>query len=440
VDEPPGSTVSLAGDDPDRPLANTEPVLALVFECGRPHAGSVRYRLADLLGVSLGRGVARGHEREGTELSIQVPDRWMSSRHARIEAGFGRWTFIDESKNGSIVDGISTKRTLLEDGALIEVGHSLFVFFECFEIEHGAPDVLELAPTRDGAWMASLSPAWQAELERARQLATTDVPVMIEGENGVGKRLLARTIHDQSGRSGAFVYVDCGELADHEVERALFGDAEQPGLLHAASGGTLMLDDIGSLAASAQARLMRVVQARPPIDVRILCATDRDLNDKVAADQFRGDLFACLAGLRVVVPPLGDRRIDLGLLIGTLHHRLSADGHPGYAIDAARMLLRYPWPLNVWELEQALTTAHVLAGSDLVRGDHLPESVRACRPPGAPATVVLSDADQELHDRVRAALREHRGNISAVARALAKDRRQIQRWIERFGFEADKYR
>jgi transcriptional regulator of acetoin/glycerol metabolism len=103
-------------------------------------------------------------------------------------------------------------------------------------------------------------------------------------------------------------------------------------------------------------------------------------------------------------------------------------------------LLRYPWPLNVRELEQALATAQVLAGSELVRAEHLPDSVRTGRPPGAPRPVVLSENDQKVRDQVVAALREHQGNVSAVARALDKDRKQIQRWIKRFGLDPGSYR
>lgn len=176
------------------------------------------------------------------------------------------------------------------------------------------------------------------------------------------------------------------------------------------------------------------------IDLRVVAATHRDLDDMVADGTFRHDLFARLAGFRVTVPTLHERRTDLGLLIGALHQRLFAAEHPGFDIDAARLLLRYPWPLNVRELEQALATANVLAGAELVRADHLPDSVRTGRPPGAPRPVVLSETDQKVRDTVVAALREHQGNVSAVARALDKDRKQIQRWIKRFGLDPGSYR
>ncbi len=456
-----GTTLSFHEDGKaGRTGPRPEPVLVLVLECGRPRAGSVRYRLTDLTAVALGRGPERRAERTGTELTIRVPDKWMSSRHARIEPSFGRWVLTDtESKNGSIVDGHTTKRAVLTDGSLIELGHTLLYFFERMPIEPEAPAMLELTPNDGPPGFATLSPAWNTELLRLRQIASSEIPMLIEGESGTGKEVIARAIHGQSGRHGAFVPVNCGALPDNLVESELFGykkgafsgaQTDHPGLVRAADGGTLFLDEIGDLPASSQAALLRVLQEREvmpvggtravEIDLRVVAATHRDLDDMVAEGTFRHDLFARLAGFRITVPPLADRRCDLGILIGALFTRVFPIEHPGFDIDAARLLLRYPWPLNVRELEQALATAQVLAGVDPVRAEHLPDTVRSGRPPGAPRPVVLSESDQKVRDQVVAALREHQGNVSAVARALDKDRKQIQRWIKRFGLDPGSYR
>ncbi|MGN6111284.1 MAG: sigma 54-interacting transcriptional regulator, partial [Kofleriaceae bacterium] len=437
-----------------------EPVLVLVLECSRPRAGSVRYRLNELTGITLGRGPDRRAERIGTELTVRVPDKWMSSRHARIEPSFGRWVLSDtESKNGSIVDGHTTKRAVLTDGSLIELGHTLFIFFERLPIEADAPSLLDLTPIDGTAGFTTLMPTWYVELQRLRQIASSEIPMLIEGDSGTGKEVIARAIHGQSGRGGAFVPVNCGALPDNLVESELFGykkgafsgaQADHPGLVRAADAGTLFLDEIGDLPPSSQAALLRVLQEREvmpvggtragPIDLRVVAATHRDLDDMVAEGSFRHDLFARLAGFRVTVPTLSERRADLGLLIGALHARLFPAEHPGFDIDAARLLLRYPWPLNVRELEQALATAQVLAGLEPIRAEHLPDSVRTGRPPGAPRPVVLNETDQKVRDQVVAALREYQGNVSAVARALDKDRKQIQRWIKRFGLDPGSYR
>ena len=456
-----GTTLSFHEDgNSGRTGPKPEPVLVLVLECGRPRAGSVRYRLSELTGVALGRGAERRAELAGTELTVRVPDKWMSSRHARIEPSFGRWVLTDtESKNGSIVDGHTTKRAVLTDGSLIELGHTLFLFFERLPIEADAPPLLELGPHDGAPGTITLMPSWQTELTRLRQIASSEIPMLIEGESGSGKEVIARAIHGQSGRKGAFVPVNCGALPDNLVESELFGykkgafsgaQTDSEGLVRAANGGTLFLDEIGDLPPSSQASLLRVLQEREvmpvggtravEIDLRVVAATHRDLDDMVAEGSFRHDLFARLAGFRVAVPTLNERRTDLGLLIGALHTRLFPEGHPGFDIDAARLLLRYPWPLNVRELEQALATAQVLAGTGLVRAEHLPDSVRTGRPPGAPRPVALSEIDQKVRDQVVSALREHQGNVSAVARALDKDRKQIQRWIKRFGLDPGSYR
>ena len=456
-----GTTLSLHGDTTTGRLGpRPEPVLVLALECSRPRAGSVRYRLGDLAVVHLGRGPERRAERAGTELTVRVPDKWMSSKHARIEPSFGRWVLVDtESKNGTIVDGHTTKRAVLVDGSLIELGHTLFIFFERMPIEPDAPGMLELTTTDGPAGLVTMSPQWYAELARLRQIATSEIPILVEGESGSGKEVIARAIHVLSERKGAFVPVNCGALPENLVESELFGykkgafsgaQSDHEGLVRAADHGTLFLDEIGDLPASSQAALLRVLQekevmpvggTRPvPIDLRVVAATHRDLDEMVASGAFRHDLFARLAGFRVTVPPLAERRTDLGLLVGAMHERLFAAEHPGFDIDAARLLLRYPWPLNVRELEQALATAQVLAGGELVRAEHLPDSVRTGRPPGSPRPVVLSESDQKVRDQVVAALREHQGNVSAVARALDKDRKQIQRWIKRFGLDPSTYR
>ncbi|MGE5185758.1 MAG: sigma 54-interacting transcriptional regulator [Acidobacteriota bacterium] len=456
-----GTTLSLHADGKEgRSGPRPEPVLVLALECTRPRAGSVRYRLNELSVVHVGRGSDRRAEKVGGELTIRVPDKWMSSKHARIEPSFGRWVLVDtESKNGSIVDGHTTKRAVLTDGSLIELGHTLFIFFERMPIETDSPAMLELLPEGAPTGLTSLVPSWTAELARIRQIASSEIPVLVEGETGTGKEVLARAIHGLSGRRGAFVPVNCGALPENLVESELFGykkgafsgaQQDHPGLVRAADGGTLFLDEIGDLPASSQAALLRVLQEREvmpvggtkavPIDLRVLAATHRDLDEMVGEQLFRHDLFARLAGFRVSVPSLAERRADLGLLIGTIYARLFPADHPGFDIDAARLLLRYPWPLNVRELEQALATAQVLAKTELVRAEHLPDTVRSGRPPGAPRPVVLSETDQKVRDQVVAALREHQGNVSAVARALDKDRKQIQRWIKRFGLDPGSYR
>jgi transcriptional regulator with AAA-type ATPase domain len=459
-----GVTLSHADGERRRAgMAEPHPLLVLALECSRPGALSARWTLSGLAAVHLGRGHDRRAERTSTELTVRVPDRWMSSRHARIENSFGRWVLVDtDSKNGSMVNGQPTRRAVLADGDLIELGHTLFLFLDRVPMFDDDPRDVDLGVTRLASpGLATLLPEYARELSRLCEVAGSDISVLIEGESGTGKELLARAVHTVSGRPGSFVAVNCGALPANLVESELFGykrgafsgaNADQPGLVRAADGGTLFLDEIGDLPAASQAALLRVLQEREvmpvggtrpvAVDLRVVAATHRDLDEMIAGGGFRHDLFARLAGFRIEVPSLSERRTDIGLLIGLLHQRIfnGKSPHPGFDVEAARMLLRYPWPLNVRELEQTLATAAVLAKEHEVAPEHLPESVRTGRAPGAARPVVLNEADQKQRDALVAALREHAGNISAVARAMGKDRKQIQRWIKRFGLDTTEYR
>jgi len=166
--------------------------------------------------------------------------------------------------------------------------------------------------------------------------------------------------------------------------------------------------------------------------------------DMVAEGSFRHDLFARLAGFRVTVPPLAERRTDLGVLIGLLHARIFPVEHPGFDIDAARLLLRYPWPLNVRELERCLQAAVVLAGEGAVELRHLPPAVAAslaedAAPAGAGVPEGLAEPDRRRREELVAALRQSGGNVTAAARVLGKARVQLQRWIKRYRIDRGEF-
>jgi transcriptional regulator with GAF, ATPase, and Fis domain len=185
---------------------------------------------------------------------------------------------------------------------------------------------------------------------------------------------------------------------------------------------------------------MPVGTARPiRVDVRVLAATNRDLEEMVAEGGFRADLFARLYGYTVQLPPLRARRQDIGVLIAALLPRCAPGRaqRTAFTVDAARALLEYDWPLNVRELEKALTTAIVLAGDAPIDVTHLPAAVRALRLPGAPT---LSEEDARRREELITLLQQHRGNVSAVARALGCARMQIHRWARRYGVQLERFR
>ena len=445
------------------------PHLFLAMECDRPLAPPARYSLADVDTVLIGRGGTRGALRNRDsgvrQLVLRVPDRWMSSSHARLSKVFGRWMIEDAgSKNGTVLNGALEKRAVLSDGDLVELGHTFFLYRDAVPTEDGDPadtDASELSAPAPG--LATLLLPFSRAFTALTQVAASPVSSVLCGESGTGKEVIARAIHQLSRRSGAFVAVNCGALPETLVETELFGykkgafsgaAEDRPGLIRAADRGTLFLDEIGDLPASSQAAFLRVLQekevlpvgaTRPvPVDFRLVAATHRVLDHLVARGEFRADLYARISGFTVELPPLRERREDLGLLVGTLLQRHLPERAESVAFtsEAARALFRYPWPLNVRELEKALSTAVVLAGENPVEPSHLPTAVAAALK-GAPTAIgadmeesgPLSEEDAKRKEELLALLREHGGNISAVARVMGKARMQIQRWIKRYGID-----
>src|SRR3989442_1997706 len=230
--------------------------------------------------------------------------------------------------------------------------------------------------------MATLSPAFALELERVATFARSQVPVLVSGETGTGKELIASAIHELSGRPGPFVAVNCGAIAPNLVESELFGYRkgafsgaleDRPGLVRSSEHGTLLLDEIGDLPLAAQAALLRVLQenevlpvggTRPvKVDLRVVAATHRDLAALAAQDRFRRDLLARLDGARISLPALRERREDFGLILSALLEETAGEMARDviFSPDAARTLLLHSWPLNVRELEKCIASAVLLA-------------------------------------------------------------------------------
>ena len=430
-----------------------EPCLFLQVECDRPLAGPARYRLGGHDHVLLSRAEGRSARLEGEHPVIEIPDATISVEHADLQNANGQWVLTDRgSRNGTFVDGKRIEKAVLADRALIRVGRTFLRFHTSFEVDGPAAlDFAGLSPGRTG--LLTLSPAFGLALKRAEAVAGTRVPVLLRGESGTGKELLARAIHEMSGRRGAFVAVNAGAIPPNLVEGELFGyrkgaftgaDRDHPGLLRASEGGTLFLDEIGDLPTAAQAALLRVLQesevlqvgsTRPqPLDLRVVAATHRDLEQLVASRVFRHDLLARIDGLTLVIPPLRRRVEDVPLLITVLLARLAlAQQGVRLSPEAAEALLSYDWPLNVRQLEQALASAVALAGGGPIEVEHLPRGITG--PP------VELDQEQEDHrQELVALLREHHGNLSAVARVLGKGRTQVVRWIERYRLDLGLFR
>ena len=435
------------------------PYLELALECERPLAGPARYCLSDVHEVRVGRGPNRfARVRIGGVIEIMVPDGWMSSRHAELRPGTGGWNLVDlGSKNGTLVNGTQTSASRIHDGDLLQLGHTLFRFRGGLPVD--GPTLLDAGDLPSGpAGMATLSHAFAEVVTRATAIAAARVPVLLRGDTGTGKEVLARAIHTMSGRSGAFIAVNCGAIPDDLVESELFGhrkgafsgaNQDQLGFVRASDGGTLFLDEVGDLPLAAQAALLRVLQEsevvpvgqpRPVrVNLRVVAATHRDLDALVANFGFRRDLLARLDGVTLFVPALRDRSEDVPLLIASLIRRLAPERSDAkLAPDAAQALLEHDWPLNVRELEQALAGALALSGMGAIERVHLPRALHA-EPREDPERELTAD-EQRHRDELISLLVAHRGNLSAVSRAVGKGRNQVVRWMARYRLDADKYR
>ena len=450
-------------------------MLSLALSCERPLEAPWRFALDGLDEVVLGRGPEREFhvEERGARrrLEIRVPDSRMSSRHARLVRDLGRWVLEDAgSKNGVVVDGVFQKRAFLsaEEPHLLELGHTFLVFSSRPAAGalplHQAADV---RPLPEVSGLSTFVPRLSDELGALRQVAGSRVPILLTGETGTGKDVVARAVHACSGRTGPFVPVNCGALSESLAESELFGHRrgaftgaveERPGLVRAASLGTLFLDEVADLPPQLQAALLRVLQdgevlpigaERPArVDVRVISATNRDLAAQMERGRFRRDLYARLAGFQVPLPPLRERIEDLGILIAALLPKVVADpSRVSFSPEAARALFQHRWPMNVRELEKALEVASVLAPGGRVERSQLPPALRGEVGAPAPAGVErtprprpLTAEDEARREELSRLLREHQGNVSAVARAMGVARMQIHRYLRRYQIDLDRFR
>ncbi len=309
-------------------------------------------------------------------------------------------------------------------------------------VHRGAPaPVVAHAP---GAGQgAGYGPQMRRLLALAERVAPFDSTVLITGESGVGKERLARFLHDRSPRRRApFVALNCGACAETLLDSELFGHArgaftgavqDRAGLFEAAEGGTLFLDEIGDISSAMQLKLLRVVQERElrrvgevkarRLDVRLIAATNRDLEEEVAQKRFRHDLYYRLHVVALTIPPLRQRPEDIRTLAheclvqtaARLRQRVA-----GFAPEALARMLEHPWPGNVRELEHAVERACIFATGEQIQLEDLPDTIRGAATRtitgGTRALQQALDGFQRAH--IQTVLEHHRGDRRLAARAL----------------------
>ena len=306
------------------------------------------------------------------------------------------------------------------------------------------------------------SPAMRRALEIVSKVAPHDSSVLITGASGTGKELVARLVHAESSRSGgAFVPVNCGAIPEQLLESEFFGylrgaftgaDHDKPGLFEEADGGTLFLDEVGELPGSLQVKLLRALQEgevrrlgstrASHVDVRVISATNTDLEERVEAGAFRKDLYFRLAVVPIHLPPLRLRTEEVPELV---HHFLRRHAErlglsvEGITPDAMEVLLSYPWPGNIRELENVLERALVLTDSPRITAEDLPEKVRRPAPEGPGIALDGDDLSVKRHGArlerhlIELALDRTGGNRTRAAELLELSPRALRYKIQEYG-------
>lgn len=369
------------------------------------------------------------------DADLVLTDPTVSGYHARLTALKSGIQVEDVgSTNGTIVNGVRIERGIAQPGAVIEIGHTRLA------IDAGLPLTIQLHDADRLGELIGATSAMRRLMTDVRKLATGSVPVLVIGESGTGKELIARGIHEASGRAAApFVTVDCGALAPTLVASELFGHEQgaftgahktKRGAFELAHGGTLFLDEIGELPTELQASLLGALERRRfcrvggrteiDVDIRVVAATHRDLRREVNAGKFRLDLYYRLAVVTLSVPPLRERAADIPLLV---EHFARADGFSGpievpFPKTTMDHLALHAWPGNIRELKnfvQATLAMGEPAALDREASvDDDVDSSRLLDLPYGRARALLVERFEERY--ARALLDRAGGNVAQAAR------------------------
>jgi len=419
---------------------------------------SPRFRVELVSGPDARRSVKlagpRARVGSGPDCDLIIHDSAVSRHHLTLHVTRCGIRVIDNgSSNGTIVDGVRIADAYARPDSAIVVGRST-LRLTLLEDEVEVP----LSPRQRCGSLRGLSVPMRRMFSIIERLAPTDITILIEGETGSGKELVAEAVHENSDRAeGPFVVFDCSAVTENLIESALFGHvrgaftgavSDARGAVEAAEGGTLFLDEIGELPLALQPKLLRLLERqevrrvgtheRRRVDVRIVAATNRSLAAEVDRGAFREDLYYRLAVGHIEVPPLRERPEDIPMLVGHFLRELSA--REGTELSLAPAVVRglqdKAWQGNVRELRNAVERSLFL-GTEVAEGD------RVEAPPQAPLptpdlSIPLKEARDRLaeafeRDYIRLALRTTGGNVSRAAELAGVNRKFIQRALKRYG-------
>ena len=415
-------------------------------------------RLPPVGEVSLGRSESA---------DVQIADPLMSRVHASVIVKLGDGLFVRDhgSSNGTVVRGERIEARVeipIALGDTIEVGSTVVIVQpELSRAEGvGGSTATEPEPELVDPGQGPLDDAMARVQKLARRIARSQINVLLLGETGVGKEVMARTIHHLSPRAeGPFVGINCAAVSDSLFESELFGYEKgaftgatqpKPGLLETAHRGTVFLDEVGEMPLSTQAKLLRVLETRQvmrvgglrprDVDVRFVAATNQNLEHDVHSGRFREDLYYRLNGISLVIPPLRERSTELPRLaqrfIDEATREAGLPDPPRLSQEAHGWMARYEWPGNIRELKNVLTAAAAMAqtaGSEEIDLNHVHYVLGGAAPEA-------SSEDDVLKNRVAHALSDAGGNVRQAASALGMSRSVLYETLRRLRMDPKSFR
>lgn len=381
------------------------------------------------------------------ENDVQLEDASVSRFHARISQTPGGWLLEDlESTNGTLVDGLRIKQVYLRPGIQIALGQSTLELLVRTEKFYGMPGKTRRPPDLVGD-----SPAMEEVWGLVQAAARAPTSVLLLGESGTGKEVISRALHRESGRPGPLVVFDCGSTSPDLIRSELFGHVPgaftgaggpRPGAFRAADQGTIFIDELGDLPLDLQSHLLRVLETREVkplgsdvshrIDVRLVAATHRDLEEMVAKGTFRSDLYYRIAVVCIRVPSLRQRLEDVPALVRYFSHQLGS--RVVFDDEVLAAMQAKSWPGNLRELRNTVERLTVLAAGGPVSLRHLELGAAPAQPAPArtPTAAPKSSSLQEVEDeQIRQALESAGGNKTHAARALGIDVSTLRRKLNR---------
>ncbi|MBS2030863.1 MAG: sigma 54-dependent Fis family transcriptional regulator [Deltaproteobacteria bacterium] len=426
-----------------------------------------RCKLEVIAGTGSGQNLVTEKERirVGSHSSndFVLEDRTASRQHFEIQYTERGYLLVDlHSTNGTYLDGSRVERAYLKKGSQIGAGQSL-VRFSPIEEE------VKLDPEGEGSLgeMVGQSPKMRQIFGLLTRVAPMDVSVIITGETGTGKELAARAIHENSPRkNGPFVVLDCGAIPENLIESELFGhekgaftgaDKAREGAFERAHGGTIFLDELGELRLDLQPKLLRVLEQREvrrvggndvvDVDVRVIAATNRDLQKEVQQGRFREDLFFRLSVINVHLPALRQRKEDIPPILDKVFgepETVQRHGRKRLSPQALSALMNYGWPGNVRELMNVISHVLTFAEGETIELSHLPPRLLG-QQKDAPLSfnehLSFKDAKEQLlesfeREYLTTVLRRCGGNITRAARESGLHRKSIERLCKKYSLDA----